>query len=157
MSQTDEILDTLRQRGYRITAQREIVVEIISEAEHHLSAEEIYQELETRTPGANISTVYRTLEVLWEEGLTCRNDLSEGKIVYATREHGPHIHLVCRRCNYVIEAEPEVLNQLSEVLLANYQFRADLDHLSIFGLCEQCEDDPRVEDPHNKQSQSTRR
>lgn len=140
MSHNHKIIETLRQRGYRITPQREIVVEIIAHANQHLSAEEIYQELETRTPGANISTVYRTLEVLWEEGLTCRNDLSEGKIMYTTRQHGTHIHLVCRRCNQAIEAAPDLLDQLGETLLTEYQFSPDLDHLSIFGLCVHCEE-----------------
>ncbi len=114
MTHCPTILEALRQRGYRITAQREIVVEIVTHSEHHLSAEEIFAQLQARTPGANISTVYRTLEVLWEEGFICRNDLSEGKIVYATRQHGPHIHLVCRRCEHVIEAGPDVLDPLGD-------------------------------------------
>jgi Fur family ferric uptake transcriptional regulator len=61
----------------------------------------------------------------------------------ATRQHGPHIHLICRRCDHVIEAAPDVLSQLGEALLEDYQFTADLDHLSIFGLCVHCKDDPQ--------------
>jgi len=140
MTHCPTILEALRQRGYRITAQRQIVVESIAHSEHHLSAEEIFDQLQARTPGANISTVYRTLEVLWEEGLICRNDLGEGKILYAPRQHGPHIHLVCRRCEHVIEADPVVLEPLGAALQKDYQFDADLDHLTIFGLCANCEE-----------------
>jgi Fur family ferric uptake transcriptional regulator len=152
MTHCHTIIDALRQRGYRITPQREIVVDIIAHADHHLSAEEIFTDLQAQTPNANISTVYRTLEVLWEEGFTCRNDLSEGKIVYATRQHGPHIHLVCRRCNHAIEAEPDLLKQLGETLLADYDFTADLDHLSVFGLCANCENLPQEDDPRPTRS-----
>jgi Fur family ferric uptake transcriptional regulator len=148
MTHCHTIIETLRQRGYRITPQREIVVRIIAHSNHHLSAEEIFTQLQVQAPSANVSTVYRTLEMLWEEGFTCRNDLSEGKIVYATRQHGPHIHLICRRCDHVIEAAPDVLFQLGKALLADYQFTADLDHLSIFGLCAHCEDDPFLDHSH---------
>lgn len=133
------ILDNLRERGYRITPQREHVVDILAHAGRHMSAEEIYAKLQERTRVSNISTVYRTLDVLWEEGFACRNDLSEGKIVYTTHLHGPHIHLVCRRCSHVIEAGPKVLSSLGEALQAEYDFKADLQHLSIFGLCADCE------------------
>ena len=143
MTHCPTIIEALRKRGYRITPQRQIVVEIIAHADHHLSAEEIFTQLQARTSGANISTVYRTLEVLWEEGFTCRNDLSEGKTMYAPRQHGPHIHLICRRCDHIIEADPKVLGALGEVLKKDYHFTADLGHLSIFGLCAHCEDDPQ--------------
>ena len=139
MSHGTTILDNLRHRGYRITPQREHVVDILAHAGRHMSVEEIYAQLQERTRVSNISTVYRTLEVLWEEGFACRNDLSEGKIVYATHLHGPHIHLVCRRCNCVIDAEPESLASLGDALQKEYNFKADLQHLSIFGLCADCE------------------
>jgi Fur family ferric uptake transcriptional regulator len=139
MTHCHTIIDTLRARGFRITPQREIVVDILAHAGRHMSAEEIFSKLQERTQVTNISTVYRTLDVLWEEGFARRNDLSEGRIVYATTEHGPHIHLVCRRCNHVVEAEPEVLAPLGSELQTKYNFEADLQHLSIFGICSGCQ------------------
>lgn len=103
-----------------------------------MSAEEVFEQLQTRTQATNISTVYRTLDLLWKEGLALRNDLNQSKIVYAASKHGPHIHLVCRRCNHVIKANPEILASLGEVLNFEYRFNADLEHISIFGLCADC-------------------
>jgi len=111
---------------------------VITQSPQHLSAEEIFIELQKHTQATNITTVYRTLDMLWEEGFACRNDLSEGKIVYATHQHGPHIHLVCRRCNHIIDADPNALKKLGEFLDSQYNFDADLDHISIFGLCAEC-------------------
>ncbi len=139
MSHCHTIITTLRERGYRITPQREMVIDIIAHAAHHMSVEEIFAELQKRTQATNIATVYRTLETLWEEGFACRNDLSEGKIIYATYKHGPHIHLVCRHCNHVSDADPDTLGPLGEELRANYAFEADLQHLSIFGICADCQ------------------
>ena len=140
MSHCHTIIDALRQRGYRITPQREMVIEIIAHADHHISAEEIYAEVKKHTQATNIATIYRTLEMLWAEGFACRNDLSEGKIVYATLKHGPHIHLVCRYCDRVIEADSKLLEPLRQELGARHNFEPDLQHLSIFGICADCQD-----------------
>lgn len=138
MSHCDTIITELRQLGYRITPQREKIIEVIAHSQRHLSAEEIFTELQKYSQSINLATVYRTLDMLWEEGFTRRNDLSEGQIVYATYQHGPHIHLVCRYCNSVIDGEPSDLKEVEEVMNAKYGFDADLDHLSIFGVCSEC-------------------
>ena len=138
MSRSKAIIDRLRSRGFRITPQREMIIQVITSSQEHMSAEEIFAEVQKNTKATNIATVYRTLDMLWEEGFACRNDLSEGKIVYATIDHGPHIHLVCRDCNQVVDADPQVLVDLGKELDSKLGFRADLQHLSIFGICSHC-------------------
>jgi len=139
MSHCHTIIAELRERGYRITPQREMVIGIIAHVDRHLSAEDIFAELGKQTQATNIATVYRTLDMLWEEGFACRNDLSEGKIVYTTYKHGPHIHLVCRSCNHVMDTDPHLLAPLGDELSARYQFKADLQHISVFGICVDCQ------------------
>ena len=140
MSHCHTITTALKKRGYRITPQREMVINIIAHSDHHMSAEEIFQQLNKLTQATNLATVYRTLDTLWEEGFACRNDLSEGKIVYATFKHGPHIHLVCRLCDQIIDADPKILTPIGKELSTKYNFEADLQHISIFGLCSGCQD-----------------
>jgi Fur family ferric uptake transcriptional regulator len=139
MSPCPTLTENLRQKGYRITPQREMIIRTIAHSERHMSAEEIFAEMQKLTQASNIATVYRTLDMLWEEGLACRNDLGEGRIVYATLEHGHHIHLVCRHCNQVIDADPQMLESLGEQLSTVYGFTADLQHHSIFGVCADCQ------------------
>ncbi|MFC1997379.1 Fur family transcriptional regulator [Chloroflexota bacterium] len=139
MSHCHTIIAALRERGYRITPQREMVIGIIAHADHHMSAEEIYLEMGKQTQATNLATVYRTLDMLWEEGFARRNDLSEGKTLYATFKHGPHIHLVCRCCNQVMDTDPHILVPLGEELYARYSFKADLNHISVFGICVDCQ------------------
>ena len=138
MSQSESIISGLRRRGYRITPQREMIVRAITQSEHHMSAEEILSELQETTQAINLATIYRTLELLWEEGYVFRNDLSEGKYAYAFAEHGPHIHLVCRKCKCVVDADPQLLQSLNRELLARHEFSADLEHFSVFGVCGAC-------------------
>jgi Fur family ferric uptake transcriptional regulator len=116
-----------------------MVVGIIAHADKHVSAEEIFHELGKQTNATNLATVYRTLDMLWEEGFACRNDLSEGKIVYATFKHGPHVHLVCHSCNQVMDTDQQILEPLGNKLSTQYNFTADLQHISIFGICAVCQ------------------
>jgi Fur family transcriptional regulator, ferric uptake regulator len=140
MSYSQTIIANLRQRGYRITSQRELIIRAIAQGDLHLSAEDVLGELQEQTQAINLATIYRTLEMLWAEGFVYRNDLSEGKTVYTTLDHGPHAHLVCRKCKRVIDAAPEILQQLHEQALIRYAFEVDLAHLSLFGLCAACKD-----------------
>jgi Fur family ferric uptake transcriptional regulator len=140
MTHCHSIIDALRQRGYRITPQREMIIQAIAHSPQHITAEEVSEKLQEHTQAINIATVYRTLDLLWQEGFACRNDLSEGKIVYATYQHGPHIHLVCRKCSQVIDADVRIINSLGEDLYTRYKFQPDLEHFSIFGICADCQE-----------------
>ena len=133
------LIEHLRKKGYRITPQREMIIQAIAHSKSHMSAEEVFTEMQKQTQATNIATVYRTLDMLWEEGLACRNDLGEGRIVFAALEHGQHIHLVCRHCNYIIDADPQVLELLDKQLQSEHAFIPDLQHISVFGVCAECQ------------------
>ncbi len=139
MSPCETFIDTLRSRGYRITPQREMIIEAIAHAGQHVNAEEVYAEIQNRTHAVNIATVYRTLDLLVEQGLASCVDLGKGRVIYATHQHGPHIHLVCRQCGQVTDANQDLLASLTQQLQATYQFAADLQHISILGLCSDCQ------------------
>jgi len=139
MSPCQTFIDTLRSRGYRITPQREMIIEAIAHGGHHVNAEEVHARIQPRTRCVNIATVYRTLDLLVEQGLASRIDLGEGRVIYATYQHGPHIHLVCRQCGQVTDADQDLLSTLNQQLQSVYQFAPDLQHISILGLCSDCQ------------------
>ena len=139
MSPCQTFIDTLRSHGYRITPQREMIVEAIAHSGHHINAEEVFAQVQERTSSVNIATVYRTLELLVEQGLASRIDLGEERVMYATYQHGPHIHLVCRQCGQMIDANQDMLSVLNHQLQSEYQFAADLQHISVVGLCSDCQ------------------
>jgi Fur family ferric uptake transcriptional regulator len=139
MSPCKTFIDTLRTLGYRITPQREMIIEAIAHSGHHINADEIFAKIQQRTRSVNIATVYRTLDLLVEQGLATRVDLGEGRVLYATNQHGPHIHLVCKHCGRVIDANQEMLSVLNHQLQSEYHFTADLQHISVAGLCQACQ------------------
>jgi len=132
-------MNTLRSRGFRITPQREMIIEAIAHQGDHINAEEVFTLVQQHTRSVNIATVYRTLDLLVEQGLASRIDLGEGRVMYATSQHGPHIHLVCRQCGCIIDADQEILSSIKNQLKRDYQFAADLQHISILGLCNSCQ------------------
>ena len=140
MTHCHTILIELRKKGYRITPQRESIILAVAHSPKHLTAEDLAEELKGYSGNINIATIYRTLDLLWQEGFACRNDLSEGKSVYAAYQHGPHIHLVCRKCDRILDADIQILNSLGKDLTAQYHFQPDLEHFSVFGVCQNCQD-----------------
>ena len=138
MPHCQTFITDLRAKGYRITPQREMIIQTVAHSSSHMTAEEIFAEVQTRTKALNLATIYRTLDMLIDEGLVTGINLGEGKIVYATVNHGPHIHLVCRGCGHIMDADPQILVPLKKQLQNDHNFVADLNHVSIFGSCAQC-------------------
>jgi len=138
MKQTGNILSKLSEQGYRLTPQRMLVLAAIENSEHHISAEEIYAQVVDKYPHVNISTVYRTLELLNRLGLVTETDLGGGRVRYHPDDKGHHHHLVCQECGKLIDLDESVLSSLKDVLFREYKFSADLRHLAIFGHCADC-------------------
>jgi len=115
-----------------------MILSAIHGSDHHISAEEIYEQVHAKYPQVNISTVYRTLELLKELGLVTETDLGGGKFRYHSVEKGHHHHLICRKCRRVFELDESVLLPLEEIILRQYGFKADLSHLAVFGNCVEC-------------------
>jgi Fur family transcriptional regulator, ferric uptake regulator len=132
------ITGRLSAQGYRLTPQREMILAAMESSRDHISAEEIYAQVVAKYPHVNISTVYRTLELLKKLGMVYEIDLGEGRIRYHTEGSGHHHHLVCQGCGKVIDIEEATLSSLKNILLRDYGFTADLRHVGIFGLCEGC-------------------
>lgn len=130
--------ETLREQGYRLTPQRMMVFSAIHESDHHISAEEIYKQIRARYPNVNISTVYRTLELLKKLGLVTEIEL-DGIYRYHHADKGHHHHLICRKCGRVLQLDASVLEPVQGTILRKYGFKADLNHLAVFGHCVQCQ------------------
>ena len=121
-----------------MTPQRLMILSAIENSDNHISAEEIYAQIITRYPNVNVSTVYRTLELLKRLGLVTETDLGEGRVRYHPAEKGHHHHLVCRECGAIIDLDESLLASLKGALLREYKFNADLRHLAILGRCVNC-------------------
>ena len=132
-------LQKLRERGFRLTPQREMVLSAMHETKGLATADEIYSRVQESSSAVDLSTVYRTLDLLQEFNIVACIDPSDGQHRYELLGvHGPHIHLICRSCGKVMGIDLQEARPLAGQLKAKYGFAADLDHLSIAGLCRAC-------------------
>ena len=121
-----------------MTPQRQLILAAIVASRGHMSADQLYQQVAHEFPDVNISTVYRTLEVLEELGLLSHTHFHDGVARYHLAEEGHHQHLVCERCGADIELDLDALEPLGRALLDRYGFEADLAHTAIVGVCQAC-------------------
>ncbi|HRW04723.1 MAG TPA: Fur family transcriptional regulator [Caldilineaceae bacterium] len=129
----------LRDRGYRMTPQRQIIMDAICEAQGHTTLAEILRRVQAKAPAVNQATVYRTLHFLHETGLVVKAEINPGEIVYELAGQSPHHHLLCRHCHHEIEIDAESLAVLQQAIQARHGFAIDANHLVLTGLCAYCQ------------------
>jgi len=143
MSCEETFIQKLREQGFRLTPQREMVLSVMHQVEGVTTAEHLFERVRALSSAVDISTVYRTLDLLQEFGLVACVDTGDGQRRYELLgTHGPHIHLVCQACGQVIGVELAEAQPLAERLLQQHGFSIDLDHLTIPGRCRNCQNNP---------------
>ncbi|HEY7226265.1 MAG TPA: Fur family transcriptional regulator [Micromonosporaceae bacterium] len=128
---------TLRARGLRLTAQRQLVLEAVYRL-GHATPDQVHAEVSRTASGVNITTVYRTLELLEKLGLVTHAHLSHGAPTYHGVSEEQHVHLVCRACGGVDDVSADVLDTLAQALEKQKAFLVDVGHVALFGVCAEC-------------------
>ncbi|ASW56926.1 Fur family transcriptional regulator [Plantactinospora sp. KBS50] len=136
MSET-HLAELLRSRGLRLTAQRQLVLRAVHEL-GHATPEQVHTAVRGMAAGVNITTIYRTLELLERLGLVRHTHLSHGAPTYHAADDDQHVHLVCRSCGTVDDMDPELLRPVADRLLAERGFQVDIGHVALFGVCGNC-------------------
>lgn len=136
---SDELAARLRRQGYRLTPQRQLVLRAVEKL-GHATPDEVLAEVHSQSSAVNVSTVYRTLEVLEQLGLVRHAHLSDRAPTYHSVTDHEHFHLVCRNCHKVISVDPEMVAPFAERLEAEQGFVLDVGHLAVFGRCTDCEE-----------------
>ena len=130
----------LRDHNLPVTAQREMVADVLFGSTGHLSADDIDRTLRSRGANVGKATVYRTLDLLAESGMVTPLDFGEGFRRYERARGRPHHeHLVCLRCGKVIEFVNERLERLKALIAEEYGFRHHHHRLEIYGTCAECQ------------------
>ena len=135
---SNKLIQELQARGMRVTPQRAIIFDAIEKLDGHITAEDIFSEVQQANPFISLATVYRTLELLQDLNLVTPTNLGGSQTYFALRGHASHHHLVCQECGKIEEFSDNLLNSLRVDLAREYSFSAQISHMSIFGLCRIC-------------------
>jgi len=139
----------LRELGYRLTVPRQVILDILGNAEGHPSAEEIYLQAHSVYPNIGLTTVYRTLDLLVRMGLVHKLDFGDRRARYEIargpddKEH--HHHIICTNCGKVIdyndffEEETELIKKTEQGLAEKFNFKVTNHLIQFYGLCSECQ------------------
>jgi Fur family ferric uptake transcriptional regulator len=136
------LAESIRASGRRLTLQRQLVLDAVQRARHHVTADEIARRVRAKYPRIGPSTVYRNLEALEQLGYVIHTHLDDRVTRWHRADSHPHGHLVCRTCGGETEVRTAVLDAMARRLRAEYRFEPDLAHSAIVGICRRCRDVP---------------
>jgi len=126
-------------KGLRSTRQRDVILDVFLATHEHLSVEELYLKVRASHPGIGQATVYRTLKLFVEAGLAREMTFADGQTRYEHQLAGEHHdHLICTRCNAVIEFEDDTIERLQQEIALRHGFLLTSHKMQLCGLCPAC-------------------
>ena len=133
-----DVATRLRDEGYRMTPQRQLVWDTLRRSERHLSAEQIHEEVAQVVPEFNLASVYRTLTLLAELGLANEVQVGDGRGYWEIAHPDDVVHLHCRVCRRVDHHGGELVAGIREHLLHHHDFATEEVDLVVHGVCPSC-------------------
>jgi Fe2+ or Zn2+ uptake regulation protein len=134
------IVHSLEGAGYRLTAPRRAVAELIASRRGHFTADELLSDSRARRLGVTRATVFRSLEVLTELGLVERLDLPTGEHAFVACDPAHHHHVVCSSCGRSTEVADNGFEAVAAAIVRQSGYRVDTHRLELFGLCPSCQE-----------------
>ena len=134
----DSLVAVLRRSGYKITQARRAVIETLAEEASHLTAPDVVEAVQKRTPGVGRASVYRTLELLMRVGLVQSSTLGGAAATYRLTPDRHHHHVVCLECHKTVEFEECALPELERRLGERLGFELEGHLVELYGRCPDC-------------------
>jgi Fur family ferric uptake transcriptional regulator len=131
----------------RWTLPRESILDLLSKTSKHMSAQEIYKDLNKVYPGIGQSTIYRTLSLLVQTGFLNKIDIGNGPSRYEYRsgnKKAHHHHLICTKCGKIIDysdfidEEEKLVKEAEKNIAGKYKFQVKDHNIEFYGLCKDC-------------------
>ena len=138
MTCEDQMIQTLKEYGHRPTPQRLMILSAVRHSDDHITAAEVMEQVKESYSYIDLSTVYRTLDMLKRMRLVSETDMGSGTYAYEWMGQDRHHHLICNLCDRIALLDDEFLGALGSEILDSYGFEADMDHMVLFGSCREC-------------------
>ena len=139
MTQQD-ILQHLRESGVRLTPQRLLILNAVSQGGGHMGVDEVFRKARETYPYMDIATVYRTLHLFKRIGVVTEVAIGDRLHFEITDPDAKHHHMVCRSCAVAYDLAPDYLDEFRSALTSEFNFTPDLDNFTVSGTCSNCND-----------------
>ena len=140
----DQAVNALRGAGCRITPQRLAIIQVVLTDAGHPTADQVFRQVKRSFPTTSLATIYKTLDLMETLGLLLEIDTPAGARFDGYRA-GTHAHLICDRCERVVDLEASELIGLAERLSRQTGHQVDQDEMVFRGVCRMCLDSDRKE------------
>lgn len=134
----DAITALLHKGGYRVTPQRQLIIDAVCHLGGHVTPDAVYERVHAITPALNRATVYRTLAFLSDQGILNTVWLENGHTGYELAQPEPHHHLVCRTCGHESQIDHDAVELFFKQLYDDHDFIVEVRHLTLHGVCARC-------------------
>ncbi len=138
MTRHQEILETVKSKGIRLTPQRLIILSAIADGEGHMNVDEVYRRAKLAYPYMDIATVYRTLHLFKKLRLVTEVGMGDRLHYELTDPNARHNHMVCQTCGKAFNLSPSYLDEFRTRLSNEFGFEPDLDNFTVTGICSVC-------------------
>lgn len=133
----DGFIAAFKTKGYRITKQRMVILDVLRNTAIHPTVEEIYNMVKLQLPNISLGTVYRTLGTLKEIGQIQK--LVSGKSFSRYDGNvGAHYHAICLDCSKVLDIDGPPLSNVEERFSSGKGFKIVGHKLEFYGYCKDC-------------------
>jgi Fe2+ or Zn2+ uptake regulation protein len=130
-----ELTELFRERGFKVTPQRQCIFRLLHGNEAHPTADSVYAAASAEMPTISLKTVYSTLNDLAAMGEIQQLDLGTGSSRFDPNMDGHH-HLVCTRCGKVRDVYATARVKVPDAELDG--FTVDSTEVVLRGLCDTC-------------------
>lgn len=134
MATASRIEEKCTEKGLKMTGQRRVIARVLSDSHDHPDVELLYQRAVKLDPKISIATVYRTVKLFEEAGITQRHDFGDGRARYeeATNEH--HDHLIDLKSGRVIEFSNEEIERLQDRIARELGYKLVDHRLELYAV-----------------------
>lgn len=133
----------IKSLGLNNSIQKEYVLKLLFNRKCHLSADDIQQSIKTNEKvNIGIATVYRVLNLFEEMGIVSAITIQgiDSK-VYELNLKAHHDHLICMKCNTIIEFVDKEIEELQEQVAKNRGFQLQSHNMIMYGICKECQNE----------------
>lgn len=143
MEKFEKFYENLKEKGYKLTNQRKIVFDAILEQHtKHVTIEELYNYIKINNPKIGLTTVYRTVQLFCDMEILEKVNLDDGVVRYELmldEENHRHHHLICNKCNKIVEVKEDLMDSIEKIFEENYGFTVSNHQTKFYGLCKNCQ------------------
>jgi Fur family peroxide stress response transcriptional regulator len=134
----DQMVSKLRRHNFRITPQRLAVIRVLAASERHPSVETVYETVRREFPTTSIATIYKTVHVLKQMNEVLELGFPDGSNRYDGNKPFPHPHVICVRCQKIIDPDLGSLKDMTAEVADETGFDILAHRLDFFGICGGC-------------------